>query len=167
MVNHFLQQQHLRRWRFMLNTTARDCTRKIKELNAGGRRGKKWNKDACGISHPHTERASCLHYMARSRRQGHYEKRLKQMARRFSFLLDRVHFAREWHLGITLGVCMSGFETLPAAASVKSPGIRAEKFPASQSNPRRFLVPTRLHQTEPSPDSCQSRSVRAPATNFP
>jgi hypothetical protein len=25
--------------------------------------------------------------------------------------LDRVRFAIEWHLGITLGVCMSGFET--------------------------------------------------------
>ena len=61
-----------------------------------------------GISHLHTERASCLHYMARSRGQGHYEKRLKQMARRFSFLLDRVRFAKGWHLGITLGVCMSG-----------------------------------------------------------
>jgi hypothetical protein len=31
---------------------------------------KNWHKNACEISHPHTERASCLHYMARSRRQG-------------------------------------------------------------------------------------------------
>jgi len=30
------------------------------------------------------------------------------MARRFSFLPDRVRFAIGWHLGITLGVCMSG-----------------------------------------------------------
>jgi hypothetical protein len=57
--------------------------------------------------HSHTERASCLHYMARSRRQGHYEKRLKQIARRFSFLPDRVRCAKESHLGNTLGVCMS------------------------------------------------------------
>jgi hypothetical protein len=28
--------------------------------------------------------------------------------------LDRVRFAIEWHLGITLGVCMSGFETIGA-----------------------------------------------------
>jgi hypothetical protein len=31
---------------------------------------KNWNNNTLGISHPHTERASCLHYMARSRRQG-------------------------------------------------------------------------------------------------
>ncbi len=28
-----------------------------------------WNKNARRILHPHTERASCLHFMARSRRQ--------------------------------------------------------------------------------------------------
>jgi hypothetical protein len=49
-----------------------------------------------------TERASCLHYMARSRRQG-----CAPCIRRLH--LDRVRFAIGWHLGITLGVCMSGF----------------------------------------------------------
>ena len=34
------------------------------------RRGKIRNQNAGWILHPHVERASCLHYMARSRRQG-------------------------------------------------------------------------------------------------
>ena len=55
------------------------------------------------ILQPHTERASCLYYMARSRRQG-----CAPLTRRLH--LDRVRFAIGWHLGITLGVCMSGFE---------------------------------------------------------
>ncbi len=54
------------------------------------------------------ERASRFYCMARSRRQGHYEKRLKQMARRFSFLPDRVCCAKSLRLGSTLGICMSG-----------------------------------------------------------
>ena len=74
------------------------------------------------ILYPHTERASCLHYMARSRRQGHYEKRLKQIARRFSFLLDCVRSAKGWHLGITLGVCMSYFWIFGEAARTAERG---------------------------------------------
>ena len=54
------------------------------------------------------ERASRFYCMARSRRQGHYEKRLKQMARHFSFLPDRVCCAKSLRLGSTLGICMSG-----------------------------------------------------------
>jgi len=47
------------------------------------------------------ERASCLHYMARSRRQG-----CAPCTRRLH--LDRVRSAIGWHFGITLGLCMSG-----------------------------------------------------------
>ena len=54
--------------------------------------------------------------MARARRQGHYEKRLKQMARRFSFLPDCVRFAKSLRLGITLGVCMSGLKPMTQSA---------------------------------------------------
>jgi len=52
------------------------------------------------ILHSHVERASCLHYMARSRRQGSFA------LLPFDFHLDRVRSAIGWHLGVTFGVCM-------------------------------------------------------------
>jgi len=52
-----------------------------------------------------TERASNGYGMAPSRGQGHYEKRLKQMTRRFSFR----------HLENTLGVCRSGSKSWTSA----------------------------------------------------
>lgn len=45
-------------------------------------------------AHPPTERASCLHCVARSRRQGHYEKRLKQMALPFHHTRSRASLRR-------------------------------------------------------------------------
>jgi hypothetical protein len=75
-----------------------------KKLHAIIHRGKIRNQDAGWILHPHVERASCLHYMARSRRQG-----CAPCTRRLH--LDRVRSAIGWHLGITLGVCMSGGRT--------------------------------------------------------
>jgi len=44
------------------------------------------------------------------------KQRLKQMARRFSFLLDRVRYAKSLRLGITLGVCMSGLRPMTQSA---------------------------------------------------
>ena len=64
------------------------------------RRGKIQNQHIGWILQPHAERASRLHYMARSRRQG----RAPCTGR---LHLDRVRYAIGWHLGITLGVCMS------------------------------------------------------------
>ena len=72
----------------------------LKKQNAIIRRRKIRNQNAGWILQPHAERASCLHYMARSRRQG-----CAPCTRRLH--LDRVRSAIGWHLGITLGVCMS------------------------------------------------------------
>lgn len=50
----------------------------------------------------------------------HAVKVVRPAARRLH--LDRVRFAKGWHLGITLGVCMSGFGKFGEAARTAERG---------------------------------------------
>ena len=116
------------------------------------------------------ERASCLHDRARSRRQGHYEKWLKQMARRFSFLqipsstkLLRAERRRpeELETGAAFGVTIAGDDLLvflkcyrePAFATNARPQLVRQDRSGQPVHPdAKVLKPTQIHiRTDLSP----------------
>jgi hypothetical protein len=49
--------------------------------------------------------------------------------------LDRVRFAKGWHLGNTLGVCMSGFENFAFGCQRYVTGNSSGKIPCFSSKP--------------------------------